>query len=148
MITWHQSHKICSGISIDNVIAYVVSDDSCVDRIYGWPDRLNFTDTFFMNANVTISDNFTVFSNIPNPNDDLDRNSNQYWFKYFDIYHFPFITYFNDWNELLVLLDTVNITYISDQMRLYNIEARKDIMKQWNSIFNEYIPHRVRNIQL
>lgn len=79
---------------------------------------------------------------IPNPNDDMNLESNRYWFQFSDIYVFPNIIYFNSWSHLLVLLDQSDFKKISDNMVIYNRDNRILISKQWDEIFKKLVPHR------
>lgn len=124
LISWHQKYHILS------------------DRIYGWPKRyLNVIKEYYPN----IDDINNRFFNIPDPNDDLNITSNEYWFPFCDHYHFPYITYFTNWNDLFIKMENLDYQYISNQMYLYNKQARQELVNEWNVVFKELLPNRKRN---
>ena len=74
--------------------------------------------------------------NIPDPNNDLDYSAMLYWLKYADFYQWPYITYFNSIDDLILKLKTTNLANISKQMSEYNHKRQIDVIKQWNIILS------------
>jgi hypothetical protein len=75
-------------------------------------------------------------STIPDPNNEYDYSSVHYWLKYADFYQWPHITYFHSINDLTFKLINTNLTYISQQMSLYNHQRREELLGKWKIILD------------
>ncbi|CAF3789496.1 unnamed protein product, partial [Adineta steineri] len=73
-------------------------------------------------------------STIPDPNNEYDYSSIRYWLQYADFYQWPYITYFNSTDDLTLKLLNTNLTYISQQMSVYNHRKKLNLLQQWKTI--------------
>jgi hypothetical protein len=73
-------------------------------------------------------------SNIPDPNNEFDRYAIRYWLQFADFYQWPYITYYNSTDELVIKLTTTNLTEISENMKIYNIKLKRNLHEQWRQI--------------
>ncbi|CAF4662338.1 unnamed protein product, partial [Rotaria sp. Silwood2] len=73
-------------------------------------------------------------SDIPDPNNEFDRNAIRYWLKFSDFYQWPHIIYFNSTDELVIKLKTTNLAQVSSNMKVYNANVRKHLFEQWRQI--------------
>jgi len=85
----------------------------CAERIYGHPP--------------------TVSNMLPNPN--IPKNL-KYWIHFLDYYVFPHVQYFDDMDDLVDKLKSVNLSEVSSNMKIYNNLERKHILFSWKSIFD------------
>ncbi|CAF5209028.1 unnamed protein product [Rotaria magnacalcarata] len=77
---------------------------------------------------------------IPDPNNDLDRDAIRYWLKFSDFYQWPHIIYFNSTDDLLIKLKTTNFQQVSANMKVYNANLRKHLFEQWRQILQRTKP--------
>ncbi|CAF3599113.1 unnamed protein product [Rotaria socialis] len=77
---------------------------------------------------------------IPDPNNDLDRDAIRYWLKFSDFYQWPHIIYFNSTDDLLIKLKTTNFQQVSENMKVYNANLRKHLFEQWRQILQRTNP--------
>ncbi|CAF1288151.1 unnamed protein product [Adineta steineri] len=73
-------------------------------------------------------------SDIPDPNNEFDRKAIRYWLQFSDFYQWPHITYFNSIDDLTMKLTSTNLTEISRNMKIYNIDLKQKLFQQWNHI--------------
>jgi hypothetical protein len=73
-------------------------------------------------------------SDIPDPNNEFDRNAIRYWLQFSDFYQWPHITYFNSIDDLVIKLNNTNLIEISQHMKIYNAHVAKNIHEQWHQI--------------
>ncbi len=73
-------------------------------------------------------------SDIPDPNNDFDRNAIRYWLQFSDFYQWPHITYFNSIDDLAIKLITTNLPEVSRNMKKYNANVKKTLHEQWRQI--------------
>jgi hypothetical protein len=71
---------------------------------------------------------------IPDPNNEFDRNAISYWLQFADFYQWPHITYFNSIDDLAIKLITTNLTEVSENMAKYNAKLRKHLQELWRQI--------------
>jgi hypothetical protein len=68
------------------------------------------------------------------PNDDDSIEAQIEWLKYADYYHWPYVTVFNSFEELLQLLKTLNLNEISEKMKQYNKIKETLMLDSWCKI--------------
>lgn len=73
-------------------------------------------------------------STVPDPNNEHDYASIHYWLKYADFYQWPYITYFNSFDDLALKLSRTNLTLISENMSKYNKVKKLKVLKHWRTI--------------
>jgi hypothetical protein len=73
-------------------------------------------------------------SDIPDPNNEFDRNAIRYWIKFSDFYQWPHITYYNSTDELVMKLKTTNLRQVSENMKRYNAKLKRNLYDQWGHI--------------
>jgi len=74
------------------------------------------------------------------PNNYEDLESFQYWSKYSDFYDdewMPFIEHFDSFQELEYKLNYLDFQEISDKMKKFNIERKKNIMNKWKEVLDK-----------
>ncbi|CAF3644643.1 unnamed protein product [Rotaria sp. Silwood1] len=71
---------------------------------------------------------------IPDPNNEFDRDAIRYWLKFADFYQWPHIIYFNSTDELVTKLKTTNLIEVSENMKLYNANVTQHLFEQWRQI--------------
>lgn len=75
-----------------------------------------------------------VFSNIPDPNNDFDRNAIKYWLKFSDFYQWPYIIYYDSFEDLVHKLHTTNFNLVSMKMKTYSTEVKQMLFVKWKTI--------------
>ena len=75
-----------------------------------------------------------VQTDIPDPNNELDRHAIRYWLNFSDFYQWPHIIYFDSVDDLLDKLLSTNFSRISEQMKIYNRQLAKTLRGQWRNI--------------
>ena len=73
-------------------------------------------------------------AHVPDPNDDFSEASIKYWLPLADFYHFPHLTYFESVEQLVDILHSIRMErlwQISEEMRAYNRNALKEILRFW-----------------
>ena len=89
---------------------------------------------------------FYYLYNLPEPDDinNPNRLSNpeilNKWFDTCDFYdpeNMPYVTYFDSFDHLYSLLESVDTHYISEQMKQYNVTRKNMIYSKWKKILNE-----------
>ncbi|CAF1454724.1 unnamed protein product [Adineta steineri] len=73
-------------------------------------------------------------SNIPDPNNEFDRNAIRYWLQFSDFYQWPHIIYYNSMDDLVKKLINTNLDQVSQNMKTYNKNLIKTVLKQWHDI--------------
>jgi hypothetical protein len=73
-------------------------------------------------------------SDIPDPNNEFDRNAIRYWLQFSDFYQWPHITYFNSTDDLAMKLINTNLTEVSRNMKIHNANLTKSLHEQWRQI--------------
>jgi len=71
---------------------------------------------------------------VPDPNNEFDRDAIRYWLKFADFYQWPHITYYNSTEDLAVKLTTTNLVEVSEKMKIYNENFKKKLHEQWRQI--------------
>lgn len=67
---------------------------------------------------------------MPDPNSD-DPDAFAYWLQFHDYYVWPHVQYFDSWEQLLLLLDTVDLQAVSRKMARHNVQLRQDLLDRW-----------------
>ena len=89
---------------------------------------------------------FYYLYNLPEPDDinNPNRLSNpeilNKWFDTCDFYdpeNMPYVTYFDSFDHLYSLLESVDTQYVSEQMKQYNVTRKNMIYSKWKKILNE-----------
>jgi hypothetical protein len=112
--------------SVRLLIQWIRKYDLVWERIYGHPEESEESEEFDESVRKH-----------PNPNSN-QMVSLQYWVPLFDIYHLPFIHYFDSWHDLLVLLQDLSFERrmeISRQMKQWNTKQRSQLLNAWQEIF-------------
>ena len=76
-------------------------------------------------------------SNVPDPNNERDKNAIRYWIKFADFYQMPHITYFDSVGDLVDKLGKITPTelrQISERMKKYNAEFLEELLGKWKTI--------------
>jgi hypothetical protein len=73
-------------------------------------------------------------SDIPDPNNEFDRDAIRYWLKFSDFYQWPHITYYNSTEDLAIKLTTTNLVQVSENMKVYSETVKKNLHEQWRQI--------------
>jgi len=76
-------------------------------------------------------------ANIPDPNNEKDKDAIRYWIKFADFYQMPHITYFDSVSGLVDKLDKMTRTellQISARMKEYNAVALQELLGKWQKI--------------
>lgn len=69
------------------------------------------------------------------PNTRSSKSALQHWLALSDIYVFPNVTYFDSWEQLLVLLREADLPAISAAMSRANAEMLADLRGTWRKLF-------------
>ncbi|CAF1093636.1 unnamed protein product [Rotaria sordida] len=77
-----------------------------------------------------------VLTNVPDPNNDLDRISIRYWLNFSDFYQWPHIIYYESIDDLIEKLISTDFRMISEKMKIYNKQVGKTVLKKWQHILN------------
>ncbi|CAF1202348.1 unnamed protein product [Rotaria sordida] len=77
-----------------------------------------------------------VLTNVPDPNNDLDRISIRYWLNFSDFYQWPHIIYYESIDDLIEKLISTDFRMISEKMKIYNKQVEKTVLKKWQHILN------------
>lgn len=93
------------------------------ERIYGWPERLD-----------NLIGSPSNGSSIPDPNSNSEE-SFKYWIKFADFNVFPHVQRFNDFDDLMKKLRSVDLRNVSMAMMDYNRKERQRLVKTWKSVF-------------
>ena len=70
------------------------------------------------------------------PNSDSVKDY-EYWLQYADYYQWPFVTIFDDWEDLIKKLKTLNLKEISKNMEKFNDYRETDLLDNWCKIINK-----------
>jgi hypothetical protein len=73
-------------------------------------------------------------SDIPDPNNEFDRNAIRYWLQFSDFYQWPHIIYFHSTDDLAMKLINTNLTEVSRNMKIHNANLTKSLHEQWRQI--------------
>ena len=76
-------------------------------------------------------------ANIPDPNNEQDKNAIQYWIKFADFYQMPHIAYFDSVGDLVGKLNKIThaeLQQISNRMKQYNAMALEELLGKWKTI--------------
>jgi len=95
--------------------------DFAWERIYGWPHRLNET----------------ALPQLPDPN---VRENLKHWVQFCDVYIFPHVQLFDNWNHLLTLLQTVDLKATSRAMLKHSAQQRDELRARWRDILRTAVP--------
>lgn len=76
--------------------------------------------------------------------ENLESLLGQNWFEnivdyadYYDVNNMPYITYFNSFEELPFILNSINFNKISDKMKEFNLKRRLKVYEQWSQLLIE-----------
>jgi len=75
-----------------------------------------------------------VYTQVPDPNNDLDEDAINYWLQFADFYQWPHIIYFESVEDLVNKMQTVDLTEISRRMAKYNDRVRQKIKDTWSQV--------------
>ena len=78
----------------------------------------------------------TSIHNNLSPNSD-DDEPYKYWLQYADYYQWPFVTIFDDWEDLIKKLKTLNLKEISKNMEKFNDYRETDLLDNWCKIIKK-----------
>lgn len=87
-------------------------------------------------------------SHIPNPNDNRNVTSVEYWLQFCDYYIWPHLIYYDSVAELAHLLHTMTLTdlkRISDRMKEYNAAERVRVLDTWKRVLRNVALHSPNN---
>ncbi len=73
-------------------------------------------------------------SQMPDPNNEFNREAIRYWFQFADFYQWPHITYYDSIDDLAIKLTTTNLAAVSEKMKIYNEDVKKDLHEKWRQI--------------
>jgi len=73
-------------------------------------------------------------ADIPDPNNEFDRNAIRYWLQFSDFYQWPHIIYFKSIDDLVIKLTTTDLMQVSQNMKIYNTDLKRKLFEQWHSI--------------
>jgi len=76
-------------------------------------------------------------ANVPDPNNELNKDAIRYWIKFADFYQMPHITYFDSVGDLVHKLGKLTATelqQISDRMKEANALALEELLGKWKTI--------------
>jgi hypothetical protein len=77
-----------------------------------------------------------VLTNVPDPNNDLDRISIRYWLNFSDFYQWPHIIYYESTDDLVKKLYTTDFAMISKKMKKYNKQFAENLIQKWKQILD------------
>jgi hypothetical protein len=77
-----------------------------------------------------------VLTNVPDPNNDLNRTSIRYWLNFSDFYQWPHIIYFESTDDLIEKLSSTNFELVSKKMKKYNKQVSANLLRKWKEILN------------
>lgn len=124
------------------------SVDMLAPRIYGAPKREIEKIRAYVEANGGVLPDEGGVDDIPSPNWQHHWKNMDYWFGYSDQYIFDHVILFDNFDHLLYLLNTVNLSDIARRMSEFNVRQRESIMVSWHDIFRQAAPHRDRSLFL
>jgi hypothetical protein len=75
-----------------------------------------------------------VLTDLPDPNNEFDRNAIRYWLNFSDFYQWPHIIYYESTNDLIEKLLSTDLPMISRKMKAYNKQVAIDLRTKWNKI--------------
>ena len=76
-------------------------------------------------------------ANIPDPNNEKDKDAIRYWIKFADFYQMPHITYFDSVGDLVDKLSkftAAELQQISNRMQEANALALEELLDKWKTI--------------
>jgi len=76
-------------------------------------------------------------ANVPDPNNEKDKDAIRYWIKFADFYQLPHITYFDSVCDLVDKLDKMThaeLLQISAKMKKYNAMTLRELLGKWQKI--------------
>lgn len=101
--------------------------------IYRVIDQRTWDDVNSQPSNASIIPG-VLQAEIPDPNNEFDRNAIRYWLQFSDFYQWPYITYFNSTDDLVEKLTQTNLDEISRSMKIYNAKLKERLYEQWEDI--------------
>ena len=72
---------------------------------------------------------------VQNPESD-DPNDIKYWLKFSNIYYWPHVTYFNNWNELFEIMSSLDLLSIRNKMFEENDKRLSNSIKSWIDVIS------------
>jgi hypothetical protein len=85
-----------------------------------------------------------VLTNVPDPNNDQDRQAIRYWLNFSDFYQWPYITYYESTDDLIQKLSSTDFRMISKKMKKYNKRAGASLLNKWNEILDNIKRHSIK----
>ena len=76
-------------------------------------------------------------TNIPDPNNEQNKDAIRYWIKFADFYQMPHITYFDSVSDLIDILGKITPTklqQVSARMKEYNTVDYRKLLAKWRTI--------------
>lgn len=111
-----------------------------------FPSKTFIKELFYKNQTLSQLTFFKIY-NMPEPLHEPENPLNlsnpkilDKWIDTFDFYdeeNMPYIQFFDNWDHLNTLLDTVDLKNISEKMKEYNIIRKNKIYNSWKKILNE-----------
>ena len=87
-----------------------------------------------------------VKEGVPDPNNEKDKDAIKYWIQYADFYTFPHIILYNSVDDLIFKMETTDLNKVSDKMKKYNVEFKKELLNKWKpiltNIYNRSANHK------
>lgn len=86
---------------------------------------------------------FFLFKKTPPPtiegdlNNLCDPNVVNFWIEHADFYNLPYIQYFDSFDHLKYLLETIDVKEVSRNMEIYNKNRKEEILKKWQVLLKE-----------
>jgi hypothetical protein len=71
------------------------------------------------------------------PNNITSPESMAYWIKFADFYQYPFIIYFDSWNDIIEKLNFHDLHNVSSLMKAFNVKDEELIGKKWNTVISK-----------
>ena len=75
-----------------------------------------------------------VLRDVPDPNNDRDRDAIRYWLKFSDFYQWPHILYFESTDDLVEKLTSTDFQKVSQRMKEHNRQVGQDLQSTWTRI--------------
>ena len=83
---------------------------------------------------------------LPDPNDEYNRMTIKHWLRLSDFYFMSHITLYESAEDLVRILQAMTsdkLAKISEQMKTYNAQAKKEILRKWRAILKSIVVNSV-----
>ncbi|ELT91522.1 hypothetical protein CAPTEDRAFT_195351 [Capitella teleta] len=100
-------------------------------------ERIIFTTKTFLRPNGSEISCDPSQVGIPDPNTVEDAFSIRYWLQKADFYQWPYITYYESYEDLVQQMLSVDLQEISSRMKAYNLKHRERLDAQWLAIIKD-----------